>query len=279
MQTEQLATLFGEFPYLHGFSPAEQARLARQARFLESELYRDIDLARCCHLLEVGCGVGAQTEILLRRFPDLRITGIDYSQQQLASARARLLENPLAEGRTELMQMDAGHLAFAPASFDAAFLCWVLEHVPEPEQVLSEVRRVLRPGGRVYATEVMNATFFVSPYSPHLQQYWLAFNDHQLALGGDPFVGVKLGQMPLRQGFRDVRTEVKTWHLDARDPRRRHEVLLYWSELLLSAVEQLLASGRVDQALVAGMQAELAQLAKDPDLVLFYSFCQASAHA
>jgi len=267
----------GDFPYVHGFSPIEQMRLVRQARFLETEVYRDVDLSRVDTLLEVGCGVGAQTEILLRRYPDVRITGIDFSARQLSAARARLLDLPLAEHRTELLQMDAANLSFKPASFDAAFLCWILEHVPDPERVLSEVRRVLKPGARLYATEVMNASFFLSPYSPHLQQYWLAFNEHQLAVGGDPFIGVKLGQLLLRQGFREVRTEVKTWHLDARDPHRRHEVLAYWSALLLSAVDQLLETKRVTPDLVKAMQAELLALQKDPQLVLFYCFFQASA--
>jgi len=277
MRAEQAEVQSIDFPYVHGFSPIEQARLGRQARFLEAEVYRDIDLSRVESLLEVGCGVGAQTEILLRRYPEVKVTGIDFSSRQLSAARTRLLDHPLAQQRTELLQMDAANLSFAPASFDGAFLCWILEHVPDPERVLSEVRRVLKPGARVYATEVMNASFFLSPYSPHLQQYWLAFNEQQLALGGDPFIGVKLGQMLLRQGFREVHTEVKTWHLDARDPHRRHEVLAYWSQLLLSAADQLLDSGRVSQELVAAMRGELLALEKDPQLVLFYCFFQASA--
>lgn len=277
MLAEAAENKTAEFPYVHGFSPVEQARLARQARFLESEVYRDVDLSRVDSLLEVGCGVGAQTEILLRRFPEIQVTGIDFSARQLDAARTRLLNQPLSAERVELLQMDAANLSFAPASFDAAFLCWILEHVPDPERVLSEVRRVLKPGSRLYATEVMNASFFLSPYSPHLQQYWLAFNEHQLAVGGDPFIGAKLGQLLLRQGFREVRTEVKTWHLDARDPHRRHEVLAYWSELLLSAADQLLEAQRVSRQLVDAMKAELLALHKDPQLVFFYCFFQATA--
>ncbi|KJV25249.1 methyltransferase [Aquitalea magnusonii] len=266
-----------EFPYVHGFSPEEQAQLAKQARFLEHKVYQGIEFNNVEKLIEVGCGVGAQTEILLRRYPDLHITGIDFSARQLAAARQRLQDHPLAQQRLTLQQMDAGNLEYAPASFDAAFLCWILEHVPDPEQVLAEVRRVLKPGARLYATEVMNAAFFLSPYSPHLQQYWAAFNEHQLSLGGDPFVGAKLGHMLLRQGFRDVHTEVKTLHLDGRDPHLRHEVLQYWSELLLSATDQLLQAERVTPELVTAMKQELQKLSKDPELVFFYCFFQASA--
>ncbi|OBU88234.1 class I SAM-dependent methyltransferase [Chromobacterium subtsugae] len=276
MSALQLAETQADLPYIHGFSAAEQARLVRQARFSEAMVYRDVDFSGVERLLEVGCGVGAQTEILLRRYPELAITGIDFSQRQLAVARQRLQGSPYHE-RVRLQHMDAEDLDFAPASFDAAFLCWILEHVHAPERVLAEVRRVLKPGARLYATEAMNASFFLAPYSPNLQQYWLAFNDHQLSVGGDPFVGAKLGNILQRLGFRQVETQVKTWHLDSREPHRRQLVLDYWTELLLSAADQLIEAGRVDSQLVETMTRELRQLRSDPELVFFYSFMQASA--
>jgi hypothetical protein len=66
--------------YLHGFSPVEQARLIKQARLLESTIFNSIDYTGVKQLLEVGSGVGAQTEILLRRFPDLRVTCVDLNE-------------------------------------------------------------------------------------------------------------------------------------------------------------------------------------------------------
>ena len=48
-------------PYLHGFSPVEQARLIKQARLLESTLFNHVDYTGVRRLLEVGSGVGAQT--------------------------------------------------------------------------------------------------------------------------------------------------------------------------------------------------------------------------
>ncbi|WP_434633819.1 class I SAM-dependent methyltransferase [Chromobacterium sp. CV08] len=276
MSALQVADGQSDLPYIHGFSAAEQARLVRQARFSEAIVYRDIDFSGVGRLLEVGCGVGAQTEILLRRFPELNLTGIDFSQRQLAVARQRLQGSPFHE-RATLLHMDAEDLDFPPASFDAAFLCWILEHVHAPERVLAEVRRVLKPGARLYATEAMNATFFLAPYSANLQQYWLAFNDHQLSVGGDPFIGAKLGNLLQRLGFRQVETQVKTWHLDSREPHRRQLVLDYWTELLLSAADQLIEAGRVDAQLVENMTKELRMLRSNPELVFFYSFMQASA--
>jgi trans-aconitate methyltransferase len=95
------------FPYLHGFDSSEQDRLYRQAEFMEQAVYRDIDFSDRTHILEVGCGVGAQTAILLRRFPRLKITGIDASDDQLARAREYLASLPYAQGRYEILKMDA----------------------------------------------------------------------------------------------------------------------------------------------------------------------------
>jgi len=263
--------------YLHGFSDTEQNRLLKQARLLEATLFNQIDYTGARRLLEVGSGVGAQTEILLRRFPELHVTGVDLSEAQLAAARANLHSLPWCRDRYHLQQADAGNLPFEPRQFDSAFLCWVLEHVPSPARVLSEVRRVLAPGSPVYVTEVMNASFLLHPYSPNVWRYWMAFNDFQYDHGGDPFVGAKLGNLLLAGGFRDVHTEIKTLHLDNREPARRKTMIAFWEELLLSAAEPLLQSGSVSDDVVSGMRREMNEVQNDPDAVFFYSFVQARA--
>lgn len=263
--------------YLHGYSQHEQDRLYRQARYLEDAVHDRLPFRRCRRLLEVGCGVGAQTEILLRRFPELRVTGLDKSRANLARARRHLAGCAWAKGRFALQQGPAETLPFATAEFDGAFLCWILEHVDDPARTLSEVRRVLRPGAPVVVTEVQNATFFLDPYSPHTLQYWMAFNDTQLELGGDPFVGAKLGNLLLAGGYSDIRTEVKTFHFDNRTPGDRTEFLAYWTELLLSGAPELQKAGKVSATVVAGMQRELERVARDPDAVFWYSFVQARA--
>ena len=263
--------------YLHGFSSTEQERLMTQARLLEPTIFGQIDYTGVRRLLEVGSGVGAQTEILLRRFPDLHVTGIDLSEAQLGTARSNLAKTPWCSDRHVLLQADAGELPFGAREFDGAFLCWVLEHVPSPARVLSEVRRVLSPGSPVYITEVMNASFLLDPYSPNIWRYWMAFNDFQHDHGGDPFVGAKLGNLLLAGGFRDVQTEIKTIHLDNREPARRKTMIAFWEQVLLSAAEQLVQAGTVDAETVDGMRREFRQVQNDPNAVFFYSFVQARA--
>lgn len=263
--------------YLHGFTPEERDRLYRQARFVEYAVHDRLPFRRARKLIEIGCGVGAQTEILLRHFPDLHVTGIDQSEPNLAHAREHLGGMSWADGRYEFRHGDAQALDFEAETFDAAYLCWILEHVGDPLMVLSEARRVLRTGSPVVVTEVQNATFFLNPYSPNTLSYWMAFNDYQLEIGGDPFVGAKLGNLLLACGYRDIVTEVKTTHLDSRTPGERAAFIAFWSELLLSGAEGLQSAGRVSAEVVEGMKSELAEAAHDPNAVFFYSFVQARA--
>ena len=176
-----------------------------------------------------------------------------------------------------MQEADAADLPFPDYSFDAAYLCWVLEHMPIPARVLSEVRRVLSPGSVAYVTEVLNSSFFLDPYSPNLLRYWMAFNDHQYDNGGDPFVGAKLGNLLLAGGYRDVQTEVKSVHLDNRQPGRRKQMIEFWEELLLSAAGQLTEAGKTDMATVEGMRNELQAVRNDPNAVFFFAFVQARA--
>jgi ubiquinone/menaquinone biosynthesis C-methylase UbiE len=266
-----------DFPYLHGFSETEQNRLKTQAEFAEFSIFQNINFSQCKKLIEIGCGVGAQTEILLRRFPKLHVTGVDLNDKQLSAAQNYISSIPTTKGRYEFHQMSADNLSFEAATFDGAYLCWILEHVPNPAQVLSEVRRVLRPGAEIVVTEVMNSSFFLDPYSPCLWKYWMAFNDYQYDHAGDPFIGAKLGNLLTQVGYHQVRTEVKTWHFDNRQPDKRKQAILFWTDLLLSASDQLVAEKYVDEDVVTKAREELQKVANDPNAVFLYSFMQAKA--
>lgn len=266
-----------EFPYLHGFSETEQQRLRTQAEFAEYTIFQNINFSNAKKVLEVGCGVGAQTEILLRRFPKIHVTGVDLNEKQLEAAKTYVGSLPVAKGRYEFHKMSGDNLSFEAQTFDAAYLCWILEHVPNPAQVLSEVRRVLRPGSEIVVTEVMNSSFFLDPYSPNVWKYWMAFNDYQHNQAGDPFIGAKLGNLLTQVGYHQVRTEVKTWHFDNRQPAMRKHAILFWTDLLLSAADQLVKEKYVDQETVDKAKEELDHVSNDPNAVFLYSFMQAKA--
>ncbi len=262
--------------YLHGFDKKEQQRLIHQAKFLESFVYDDVNFKKCRRLLEVGCGVGAQSHLLLKRFPKLKITGVDFSSEQLKSA-AHNLKSKIKQGRIELFQQDAQQLNLDFKKYDAAFLCWFLEHVPDPLKVLKQVHKHLKPGAQIVLTEVFNQSLFMEPYSPSYIKYWFEFNDLQWLMKGHPFVGVRLGGLLKEAGFKSINVEFRPLHFDSRKPKQRTEFIDYFFDILLSAEPKMLESKKVTSDLVTKMRAEVESAKKSKDSVFFYSFARATA--
>lgn len=96
--------------------------------------------------LDVGCGNGAFTEMLVERAAPHSVDGIDPSEAQLAYARAR----PALHG-ARLRQGDATALPFPGGAFDAAVMPLVLFFVPDPAKGVAEMARVVSPGSSVSA--------------------------------------------------------------------------------------------------------------------------------
>ena len=77
--------------YIHGFSADEQDRLYQQARVHEENIFSQIDFSGQSNIVEVGSGVGAQTQILLERFPHLKISTFIFAAVIARSSRFFLL--------------------------------------------------------------------------------------------------------------------------------------------------------------------------------------------
>ncbi|HVA67176.1 MAG TPA: methyltransferase domain-containing protein [Elusimicrobiota bacterium] len=256
--------------YIHGYSRAEQERLSAQSKFLEPMVFSGVDFSRARLVLEIGCGVGAQTQILLRRFPKIFVQGVDVSPAQIARARENLAR-PITQGRAQVRVANGERLPFDDASFDGAFLCWVLEHLHKPEAVLKELRRVLKPGAVLHGIEVQNESLYLYPECPAVTAYWKEYNAAQRAVGGDPCVGARTGNLLHQAGFKRVEVAAWTRHYDQRDRAAYKRMIDYWERLLLSVAPQLLASGRVDQKLIREVRREHRRLKSHPEGVFFYT--------
>lgn len=99
-------------------------------------------------ILEVGVGTGLA---LPDYRSDLKVTGIDFSEDMLAKARAKVKNLDLNHVQN-LRQMDARNLDFPDALFDAVAAMHIISVVPEPERVMAEMVRVCKPGGCIVIT-------------------------------------------------------------------------------------------------------------------------------
>lgn len=113
-------------------------------------------LTECRAMLDVGCGVGHWGRTLIPHLPeDATLTGIDLETDWVATAAARALRDGL-EHRTNYVKGSALALPFEEGSFDLVTCQTLLIHIEEPREVLAEMLRVLRPGGRVLVCEPNN---------------------------------------------------------------------------------------------------------------------------
>lgn len=116
--------------------------------------------------IDIGCGNGAFTELLVERCTPAEVQGIDPSEAQLAFARTR----PAAR-MAEFRQGDAMALPFSNNSFDVAVMALAIFFVPDPAKGVAEMMRVVCPGGMVaaYAWDMFGGGFPLEPIQAEMR--------------------------------------------------------------------------------------------------------------
>ncbi|MCL3862990.1 class I SAM-dependent methyltransferase [Actinotalea sp. K2] len=102
-------------------------------------------------VVEIGCGRGVGTELLLERFGVAHVTALDLDPAMVERARRRLARYG---ARVDVRVGDASDLPFAAASIDAVVDFGVIHHVPAWRDAVTEAARVIRPGGQLVFEEV-----------------------------------------------------------------------------------------------------------------------------
>ena len=128
--------------YVHGRSNRESTRLHDQASGLGSLLHEGTRYPPGSRILEAGCGVGAQTLLLAGNSPGAHFVSIDISPESLARAQERISGEGLPT--ITFLQADICNLPFPVGTFDHVFLCFTLEHIPDPLLALGNLKKVLR---------------------------------------------------------------------------------------------------------------------------------------
>jgi arsenite methyltransferase len=165
----------------------EQRRVVRAA----------LDLQPGEDVLDIGSGPGLLAcEIAAAVGPDGSVHGLDSSDSMLAIADRR--ERPAGSAPVAFAPGDAGALAFADSSFDAAVATQVYEYVADVQAALAEAYRVLRPGGRLLILDTdWDSIVWHSSDRERMRRVLAAWDEHLV----DPYLPRRLTRLLERTGF------------------------------------------------------------------------------
>jgi len=122
---------------------------------------RDVPPGMPARILEVGCSVGFNCFALSRQYPAATVVGIEPDAEAVMVAHAMARD---AEQSVTFVVATGERLPFPDRAFDLIVCHTVIEHVQSPGQVVSEMARVLSPGGKIH----LEAPNYLWPREPHL---------------------------------------------------------------------------------------------------------------
>ena len=202
--------------YVHGYAARESERLFDQATTLAKILHSDTVYPAGSNVLEAGCGVGAQTIILASNSPNAKFTAIDVSNESLRAAKERVSSQGFMN--VTFHQSDIIHMPYDDNSFDHLFLCFVLEHLPNPIEALLCLRRVLKRGGTITVIEGDHGSTYFYPESSGARKTIQCLVDIQAEMGGNSLIGRQLYPLFKKSNYNNVNVSPRMIYVDSSKP-------------------------------------------------------------
>lgn len=256
--------------YVHGYSDREALRLNDQAATLDSIIHSNTIFPKGSYILEAGCGVGAQTKIIATKNPDSSFLSIDISEFSITEAKSMALKLDIKNVQFE--QADLYNLTYEDETFDNIIVCFVLEHLKNPAQVLGELKRVLKKGGTIVAIEGDHGSTFFYPDSIEAHQAIDCQVQLQSQNGGNSNIGRELYPLFQSVGLSDTFISPRMVYVDA----SRHNLVEGFIKNTFTAMiegvgEQAIQSGIIDKQTFEKGIKDLYRTA-EPDGVFSYTF-------
>ncbi len=203
--------------YVHGYSEYEANRLNDQADSLAELLHYDSIWEEGSNILEVGCGIGAQTKIIAPKNRNSKFVSIDISSESLNQARNIADSNRI--DNVVFQQADIFELPFGDEYFDHIFISFVLEHIPNPMKALSKLKRVLKKNGTITLIEGDHGSAYFHPDSEAANKAIQCQVELQKQNGGDANIGRKLYPLLDQARFEEIKVSARQIYVDDSNPK------------------------------------------------------------
>ena len=262
--------------YVHGTDAAEQQRLTIMNRLLNERCLAAARLGEGDRVIDFGAGLG-QFSRAMARVTKVKVIGIERSNEQIEVAKAQAAE--MQEG--ELLELRQGEAENPPlrdsewGTFDVAHARFLLEHLRDPLDVVKNMLRAVRPGGRILLADDDCETLRLWPEPAGLTTVWHAYQRTYDRHGNDPRIGRRLVQLLHQAGALPRRNTMVFFGACAGDPDFASYALNIADEISES-IEDIVEIG-VAKSMVERLLAELAVWRETPDAAIWYGMYWAEA--
>lgn len=230
--------------YVHGHDAATLQ--SHQSRSAQKQAHYMLHLIKPdSTILDVGCGPGTITCDFASLAPQGNVVGVDYTEDVLGAARAEAANRNIKN--IDFQIADAQKLPFADNTFDIVHCHAVLVHVLNAEKVLSEMRRVCKPGGHVTAREPDWETCVMQPYDSRLYRWKEIRISMTKAQGAEPNAGRHLSAWAAAVGFasQNVLITSNVLQYASKDERK------WWGNLWADRVRRDFATRAVEAGVIS----------------------------
>jgi ubiquinone/menaquinone biosynthesis C-methylase UbiE len=202
--------------YVHGYSDIEARRLADQANTLAELLHSTVRFPAGSRVVEAGCGIGAQTIYLAANSPGAHFTSIDFSRESIERARASIAQAGFSNVLFDVA--DIYNLPYKAGAFDHVFVCFLLEHLINPQEALTGLRKVLNSRGSITVIEGDHGSYYCHPRSEDADRVVRCLIEIQARKHGNSLIGRELYPLLVKAGFREVAVTPRMVYVDASKP-------------------------------------------------------------
>lgn len=187
----------------------EFKRLVTQATIgedIELSVLKSIGLRDGAKVLDLGSGPGVTSSLIAKRLPQATVIGVEPEDLLRKKAEAFIIDQGLAE-RCHFLKGTGDRIPLADGMVDFSYARLLFQHIPNPLEVLSEMRRVTRQEGVVAILDVDDRTNIIHPAPAGLEELENLIASAQAEAGGDRHVGRKLLGYMTEAGLQNIRID------------------------------------------------------------------------
>ncbi|MCC5816569.1 MAG: GNAT family N-acetyltransferase [Leptospira sp.] len=235
----------------------ELDRLRFQAKTgfgLEKKMFDHLGISSDKEIIDVGCGPAFFANEVYNAYKPKKLHGLEIAENLIEIANR---ENSHVSAMS-FTQGSVYQCPFEDNSFDLAYSRFVFQHLDQPQKGVNELKRIIRPGGKVIIEDIDDGLLFLEPTPPSFEKVQSTSEKIQKDLGGDRLVGRKLFSMMQNAGF----SKVSIQYLPVNSSKIGMESFIFAA--FGFKFDHLKRSGAGDEE-VAKAKEEFFALAKDPN--------------